>query len=404
MQFNNWHKLQNTNGSSSGDSDQGSSFDPGSPTNIDGLFADGGAPQQYFMNAAGAVSLANGMSTHTGSAGSGANAPTSSPPAPTLVGSANGLQFDLVWDASVASAPKGFVQAVIDAAKLYSNLFSNRAVITIDVGFGEIGGAQLAPTDIGESESFLYLVDYPTVTGALSAGGFRFSAANEPTTNPMLITSADAKAMGLVDPVAGLDGFIGFGRLSGTGFSWNTGNGGIKANQFDLEAAVEHEISEVMGRLGLEGLITINGQPAYTPLDLFNYQSPGVLALSPNGGYFSIDNGRIALGSFNNAAVNGGDIGDWASGNSLRQSNTLGLLPGSYDAYDAFALPGFNGQVSLSDVIEDAALGYTLKPTAAAALLANLAAGFGGQGALTGAGGQAAQEAIQQHPLANPHG
>ena len=30
-----------------------------------------------------------------------------------------------------------------------------------------------------------------------------------------------------------------------------------------------------------------------------------------------------------------------------------------YDAYDAFAFPDYNGDVSLSDVLEDVALGYT---------------------------------------------
>jgi hypothetical protein len=40
----------------------------------------------------------------------------------------------------------------------------------------------------------------------------------------------------------------------------------------------------------------INGQHTYTPLDLFDFESPGELALSPRGGYFSIDNGATPLG------------------------------------------------------------------------------------------------------------
>ena len=78
-----------------------------------------------------------------------------------------------------------------------------------------------------------------------------------------------------------------------------------------------------MGRLGLEGTAVINGQPTYTPLDLFNYQSRGVLELSANGGHFSINDGRTNLGNYNNAAVNGGDIADWASNTSPTQSSTL---------------------------------------------------------------------------------
>jgi hypothetical protein len=397
MQLNNWYKWKNPNSSSDGNGDQSSS--PGQDSSITGAVdaapAGGAALQQYFINAAGEVSPVIGAATGPGSGGSGA-ASTSSLPAQTLVGSPNGLQFDLIWDPSVANAPRGFMQAVVDAAKLYASVFSNKAVIAIDVGFGEIGGSSLAPGDLGESASVAYGFDYPTVTSVLSGDGFRFTAANEPTASTLVVTSAEAKAMGLVDPVAGLDGFIGFGDLSGTGFSWNTRGTGIGPTQFDLQAVAEHEISEVMGRLGFEDAT----DGLFTPLDLYNYQSPGVLSLSPGGGYFSVNDGKSSLGNFNNAGI--GDIGDWASLTSITQSGTLGLAPGSFDAYDAFAYPGVNGQVSLSDIIEDAALGYTFKP----GLLGNYMASFAPAGGLLGgfAAGQDGQAPVQQPLLSVPHG
>jgi hypothetical protein len=91
-----------------------------------------------------------------------------------------------------------------------------------------------------------------------------------------------------------------------------------------------------------------NGAKSDTPLDLFNYQSYGVLELSSNGGYFSNNNGATQLGTFNDASVNGGGVADWAS-----QSNTQGLPSGVhvYDAYDAFAFAGYNGDVSQSDIL-----------------------------------------------------
>jgi hypothetical protein len=392
MQFHNWHNLHSPNASSLTDGNDGSSVAQGPVTNgsLDAPSPFGTTTPEYIMNDSGEVSPANEATSHSTALTSTTTPAAGAPPAPTLVGSANGLQFDLVWDPSVANAPRGFVQAIVDAAKTYSKLFSNKEVITIDVGYGEIAGTPMAPNALGESESFGYLTDYTTVTTALTGDGFGFSATNEPITGQFFITSADAKTLGLVDPASGLDGFMGFSDLGGTGFSWGISgakgpNIGTVPNQFDLQAVAEHEISEVMGRLGLEGTAAINGQPIYTPLDLFNYQSRGVLELSANGGYFSVNDGRTNLGNYNNAAVNGGDIADWASSTSPTQSSTLGLSKGSQDAYDAFAFPGQNGQVSLSDIVEDAALGYKLAPIGNLALLANyVAAAFPGAAGLNG--------------------
>ncbi len=330
--------------------------------------------QEYLMNDAGNVAPVFAASTHSGSTGAGSSSTNSSTPAPTLVGSSSGLQIDLIWDSSVAKAPSGFMQAIVDAALYYTTLFSNHEVINIDVGYGEIGGSSLASNALGESESYGYLTNYSTVTAALTQDGFTFSATNEPTHSQFFLNSADAKALGLVNPTSGLDGDIGFSTLSGTGYSWNlaaNANGvgsGTGSNQFDLEAVALHEISEVMGRIGMEGAV-INGQHTDTPLDLFNYQSHGVLELSGKGGYFSVNDGTTNLGIYNDASLYGGDIADWASATSPTQSHTQGLPSGvnDYDAYDAFTFPGYNGDVSQSDILEVAALGYKLTPTGVAA-------------------------------------
>jgi hypothetical protein len=288
-------------------------------------------------------------------------------PAPSLVYVAGGdLDIRLNWDASVANAPSGFTTAVIRAAQLYVADFagSNRGVgtevINISVGYGEIAGSAMAASALGESESYGYLVNYTTVTHALAARGYSFTAANEPTGAQFFVTSAEAKAFRLESAGApGTDGFVGFSTLAGTGYHWNfasvvgTSNTGTGAGAFDFEAVVWHEISEVMGRIGMEGQI-YNGLHTYTPLDLFNFKSPGQLALAGNGGYFSLDNGATPLGRFNNASANGGDITDWASPNSA----TLGLAAGTQDAYNAFSYPALNGAVSGSDLAEDVALGY----------------------------------------------
>jgi hypothetical protein len=343
----------------------------------DGSSLDGSSlGQEYLINDAGQITPVSGVAKNSiSSSGSKSSGTTLNGPASTLVGSSSGLEINLIWDSSVRSSANWsqIETAVIDAAKYYTTLFSTKVVINIDVGFGEIDGTSLASNALGESESYGYLTNYSTVTNALEKDGYTFTASNEPTTAQFFVTSAEAKTMGLISGTStAVDGYIGFSTLSGTGYSWNFsasttgGNTGTGAKQFDLEAVAMHEISEVMGRIGMEGEV-INGKATYTPLDLFNFKSPGVLDLSGNGGYFSTNDGATNLGTYNDASVNGGDIADWASSSSITQSDTLGLINGDYDAYDAFTFPGDNGDVSQSDILEDAALGYTLTAAGKAA-------------------------------------
>jgi hypothetical protein len=270
----------------------------------------------------------------------------------TLVGAPGGLQIHLLWDPSVAGAPSDFKDSVTAAATTLTQLFSNDEVINLQVGWGEVGGTAMSPKDLGASAMNGYLLDYGTVADAVHAS----AVGNDPTTSEFFVATAEAKALGLTNPNASaIDGSIGFG----SSFSYSASPGAIEPNQFDLQAVAQHEITEVMGRLGIEGQ-SVSGVPAYTPLDLYNFSAPGVLELSGNGGYFSNDGGHTNLGSYNNASLNGGDIADWASIASPAQSGTL-TSPNTFDAFDAFVPRGEAGQVTSNDVSEMAALGYTLR-------------------------------------------
>jgi hypothetical protein len=281
----------------------------------------------------------------------------SSTPAPTLAGPAGGLQFDLVWDPSVAHAPKGFQQAVINAALSYTGLFSDDIVVKIGVGYGEVNGSRLDSSALGESENNYKLVSYSTVSSALAGDNYPLTlAGNEPTSAQIYVTNAEAKALGLVPGNAtGVDGWIG---LSSTmPMTYSAGGPAAGSNKYDGVAIAVHEIGEVLGRVGMEGAM-VNGHPTYSVWDLFNFASPGALELSANGGYFSIDNGVSSLGNFDNAAATGGDIADWASNSPPSTHN--------YDAFDAFTYAGYHGVITPTDVIETAALGYDLTPTGVA--------------------------------------
>jgi len=196
--------------------------------------------------------------------------------------------------------------------------------------------------------------------GAVTSASF--GATNEPTTAQFFISSAQAKGFGLISPTStGVDGYVGFGTLSGTGYAWNltsdatTGQGSNTGPlQFDFQGVAQHEISEVMGRIEMEGHTTFNGQATYTPLDLFNFDNSGHLILSGGyntstqaSSYFSLDSGTHALGYFNDG-YKGGDIADWASYSSYDQSQT-GLSSSYQDAFDAFGYAGVNTDLSHGD-------------------------------------------------------
>jgi len=302
-----------------------------------------GLGQEFLLSDSNAISPVSHASTHGfGSASVGSSG--SAAPAPSLVGSAGGLQFDLIWDSSVAHAPSGFIQAVKSATRSIASLFSTKEVVNIDVGYGEIAGSALGSGALGESESYGYLANYAAVTNALRGDGYSFAASNEPTASQFFITSAEDKAFGYVNPTStSLDGYVGFSSA----YPMYYGTSGAPAgNQYDLYSIAEHEITEVMGRLGVEGA-SMNGAATYTPFDLFHYSTPGVLARSGSGGYFSTNDGVTNLGAFNNAAATGGDIADWSS--SVANNS-----------FDAFTAPGTVGALTSNDVLAVAALGYRL--------------------------------------------
>ena len=294
-------------------------------------------------------------------------------PPPVLVTSAgSNLEFKLIWDSSVASAPSSFMTAVQNVAQYYEYLFSTSKleVINIQVGWGEVAGQALPSGALGASETNGYLTNYSYVTSHLS--GYSFSASNEPTGSQFFISSAEAKSFGLISSTStGVDGYIGFGTLTGTGYSYNFASSastglvtGTGATQFGFASVVQHEISEVLGRIEMEGHSTFNGQATYTPLDLFNYSSydstshTGTLALYSGGSggpsYFSIDNGATHLANFNDG-TGGGDIADWSSYAHYTDSGTF--PSGVQDAYDAFAYPGVNSDLSTADYDVDLTLG-----------------------------------------------
>jgi hypothetical protein len=295
-----------------------------------------------------------------GPQGGGPGSPIGYTPSPTLItGYAKNLAFDLIWDSSVAGAPKAFIGAVDAAAELLVSLLqpSIKTIVYVDVGWGEVGNGALNPGALSESLSNFYgIADGATIAGVLAAHGDTVSA-GALAAAPFVFTGAEGRVLGLLpedtSSAAIPDGAIGFNTLSGTGYSWQFSAGGTRATQFNLQAAALHELTEVMGRVSGEGNLLGLGLPFYTPLDLFDFTAPNTLSLTTVG-YFSINNGVTQMGQFNSAGA--GDAGDWASLNSVADSQTL--PPWLQDPFDAVLRPGYNLALSLDDLLVMKVLGY----------------------------------------------
>ena len=97
-----------------------------------------------------------------------------------------------------------------------------------------------------------------------------------------------------------IDGYVGF--ASGYPFTYDN-SGGVAGGTFDFYGVVLHELTEVMGRMVLDGA-TIGGiggaANSYCPLDLFHYSSAGVRDFSfATPGYLSTDGGVTDSGDLN---------------------------------------------------------------------------------------------------------
>jgi Big-like domain-containing protein len=280
----------------------------------------------------------------------------------TLISSSSGssgLVINIVWDASVANAPAGFITTVDQVVSYFESQFSNPITITIDVGYGEVNGQSLGFGAIGESATVLTSVSYSALEAALinnaNALGDTAAAASIPTTSPVSgqwwVSTAEAQALGLSNAGGGPDGYVGFS--SSIAFCYNDSNG-VPAGQYDFYGVVAHEISEVLGRQMMDGA-NFAGGTSYEPLDLFHFSAAGVHDFSgTTAGYFSPDGGTTNLGNFNTNP--GGDFGDWAG--SVGNNSFL-----------AFSSPGVVNPITASDLTEMNLLGWDPNASGSAPVL-----------------------------------
>jgi len=273
----------------------------------------------------------------------------------------SGFVIDATFDASITnlatSSPTAYA-AITGAVEAAINLFESAIVtpITIGIGFGFgiVGTQVMQDRDIGESVTELSIpYSYSTVRTALidaaTSADDESSVAALGTTDPtgggnFLLPQAEAAALGL-GPHSVFAGYVGLSTT--TNFNYDPNNRAVMGKT-DAIGVLEHEISEVMGRVALLDAKIGIVQNVYSPLDLFRFSPDGAPALVAGfPAYFSVDGGTTALAQFN--TITSEDAGDWAS--SVAD-----------DSFDALSGPGVANTVSATDLRVMDVLGYTLSP------------------------------------------
>jgi hypothetical protein len=233
------------------------------------------------------------------------------------------------------------------AAAVFTSNFSDNIHITITVD--AVAGTSVFGESNTSVNSFSYATlrtavinDAKTADDATAVGAGGSVTAADPTggTGTWWVTSAEAKALGLVGDNMNTDGITTFG--AGVPFTFS---GAISAGSYDFQGVAAHEIAEVMGRLGLSGG-TVNGVAnSYSLLDAFSFTGPGTRGLTagPNEN-FSIDDGSTLLKLYNDASSNHLDTRDWG--------------PGPNDSFNQFSNIGVVNPVSTVDLREMDVIGY----------------------------------------------
>ncbi|HLY54793.1 MAG TPA: NF038122 family metalloprotease [Stellaceae bacterium] len=263
--------------------------------------------------------------------------------------------INIVYDSSTSGAPAGFFTAVNAAVDFWERELVNPIAVTIHFGWGEVNGSTIGGGALAESVERGISANFAAVTGGLSGAATSAndmtSVSHLPGVDPtsgagFFVTLAEAEVLGLFSTTPNT--LVGFAGLnSNEPFTYDPLNRGT-GSDFDAIGAMEHEISEVLGRIAGSGQTPMGGGTAeFSPLDLFRYVSPGVLAVTPEAASFSIDGGAHMLLPFNDP-TGGDDAGDWGpsvNGDSFGEGS-----------------PGTAGLVSPTDLEVMDVLGYVLAP------------------------------------------
>ena len=294
------------------------------------------------------------------------------------------MKFNLTYGPDIASAPDGFKATVEAVAAFFESTFTDPVTINVKVERGLSGGL-LGHSDYALTGPYTFAQITTALAHGPQSGSDAIAVANLPAADPITgthayyMTSAQAKALGLMGPSDALDGTVQF--ANNPPFDYDRSDG-ISPGSYDFYGSVAHEFSEVMGReLNAIGNEVQTGAPhGYYPFDLFKYSAAGVRSfVGTEHGYFSPDGGVTNLDNFN--ADSDDDFGDWAAS-------------AGNDAFRAFSDYGVVNAVTATDIVVMDVIGWDAAPGSPGAVSV-----FGQGGGVAIRGGDGAPSS----PPINPH-
>jgi hypothetical protein len=295
-----------------------------------------------------------------------------------------GLIINVAYGAGVPAA------AVTDFNNLiatYEGAFANDITVNLAVNWGA--------ASLGESSTLEYYESYSAWNAALgndsraNPGNLYLTAgvASLPASDPIgngtvLVRSAEAKALGLVNPNGGTtpDSTLTFSSTANFEYT-----GVATPNAYDFADVAAHELDEALGiGSALTGIPNNAAPPAcaskgtsgtcYEAEDFFRYSAPGTRDLTTDPTavvYFSYNGGTTSVAQFNQDNNAGGGAGadrnDWIYGNG----GCPAAAPGPY-IQDAIGCPNEAiavGQAGSPEFIALDTLGYDAAPEPASILL-----------------------------------